>query len=105
MSFKNKVLGFLTLSVEGYESMSPKEVALWYAAAIPVNVVYFKLIRRRKFAPAIGIAAILCGALVLRSFTLGLRKRREDFWGDVLREHQARWEAKHGGPAVNIKRS
>ena len=100
MSFKNKVSQFLTLSVEGYYTMSPKEVALWYAAAIPANVMYYKLIRQRRFAPAVSIASLLVGALVLRSFTLGLRRRR-DFWGEVLREHQARWEC----PPVNIKLS
>ncbi len=76
MSFKNKVSQFLTLSGEGYESMSPKEVALWYAAAIPVNVAYFKLIRRQRFAPAIGLGLVMTSALMLRSFTLGLRLRK-----------------------------
>lgn len=104
MSFKNKVADFLMLAVEGYEAMSAKEVTLWYAAAIPANIAYYKLIRRRKFAPAIAISVMLVGALVLRSFTLGLRRRR-DFWGEVLREHQSRWEAEHGGPPANIKLS
>lgn len=104
MTFKNKVADFLMLANQGYDSMSAKEVALWYLAAVPANVVYFKLIRRRQFAPAIAIASMMVGALVLRSFTLGLRRRR-DFWGEVLREHQARWEAEHGGPPANIKLS
>lgn len=102
--FKNKIADFVVLAVEGYEAMSAKEVALWYLAAVPANVVYFKLIRRRQFAPAIAVASLLVGAMVIRSFTLGLRARR-DFWGEVLREHQARWEAEHGGPPANIKLS
>ena len=104
MSFKNKVADFLTLAAQGYDSMSTKEVTLWYMAAIPANVLYYKLIRQRRFAPAVSIASLLVGAMVLRSFTLGLRRRR-DFWGEVLREHQARWESQNGGPPANIKLS
>lgn len=104
MSFKNKMADFLTLAAQGYDSMSTKEIALWYLAAVPANIAYYKLLRQRRFMPAIGIASLLVGALVLRSFTLGLRPRR-DFWGEVLREHQARWEAEHGGPPANIKLS
>lgn len=104
MSFKNKVSDFFMVAAQGYDSMSMREVAIWYLAAVPVNVMYYKLIRRRSFAPAIAIASMMVGALVLRSFTLGLRRRR-DFWGEVLREHQARWEAEHGGPPANIKLS
>lgn len=104
MSFKHKVADFLMVAAQGYETMSTKEVALWYLAAVPANVVYFKLIRRRRFAPALAIASMMVGALLARSFTLGLRARR-DFWADVLREHQAKWEAEHGGPPANIKLS
>lgn len=104
MDFKNKVADFFMVAADGYEAMSTKEVTLWYLAAVPANIAYYKLIRRRKFAPAIAISAMLVGALVLRSFTLGLRRRR-DFWGEVLREHQSRWEAEHGGPPANIKLS
>jgi len=102
--FKNKIADFFMVAADGYEAMSTKEVTLWYLAAVPANVVYFKLIRRRQFAPAIAVASLLVGAMVIRSFTLGLRARR-DFWADVLREHQARWEAEHGGPPANIKLS
>jgi hypothetical protein len=101
---KNKIADFLMVAADGYEAMSTREVTLWYMAAIPANVLYYKLLRQRRFAPAVGIASLLVGALVLRSFTLGLRRQR-DFWGDVLREHQARWEEQHGGPPANIKLS
>lgn len=105
MSFKNKVSQFLTLSGEGYESMSPKEVALWYAAAIPVNVAYFKLIRRQRFAPAIGLGLVMTSALMLRSFTLGLRLRKGEcppapMWepkpSDAVNTRKADEEPRHG---------
>lgn len=102
--FRNKIADFLVVAAQGYEAMSAKEAVCWGLAAVPANVVYFKLIRRRQFAPAIAVASLLVGAMVIRSFTLGLRARR-DFWADVLREHQARWEAEHGGPPANIKLS
>jgi len=112
---KNKIVDFFMVAAQGYETMSAREISLWYVAAIPANIAYYKLIRRRQFAPAIVIAALLVGALVLRSFTLGLRARRDfwggglrarrDFWGGVLREHQARWKSAHGGPPANIKLS
>ena len=101
---KNKIVDFFMVAAQGYETMSAREISLWYVAAIPANIAYYKLIRRRQFAPAIAIASLLVGALVLRSFTPGLRARR-DFWGEVLREHQARWKSKHGGPPANIKLS
>lgn len=105
MSFKNKVADFLTLSVEGYYTMSPKEVALWYAAAIPVNVAYFKLIRRQRFAPAIGLGLVMTSALMLRSFTLGLRLRKGEcppapMWepkpSDAVNTRKADEEPRHG---------
>jgi len=105
MSFKNKVADFLTLAVQGYESMSPKEVALWYAAAIPVNVAYFKLIRRQRFAPAIGLGLVMTSALMLRSFTLGLRLRKGEcppapMWepkpSDAVNTRKADEEPRHG---------
>lgn len=102
---KNKIADFLTLSVEGYDTMSPKEVALWYAAAIPVNVAYFKLIRRQRFAPAIGLSLVMTGALMLRSFTLGLRLRKGEcppapMWepkpSDAVNTRKADEEPRHG---------
>jgi hypothetical protein len=104
MSFKHKVADFLMVAADGYDTMSAKEVTLWYVAAIPANVMYYKLIQQRRFIPAIGIASMMVGALLARSFTLGLRRRR-DFWSEVLREHQARWEAENGGPPTNVKLS
>lgn len=94
--FKNKVADFLMLANQGYDSMSAKEVALWYLAAVPANVVYFKLIRRRKFAPAIAIASMMVGALVLRSFALGLRLRNQ-------RAPAPMWEPAPSNGAVNTK--
>ena len=95
---------FLTLAAAGYDSMSTRELKIWYLAAVPANIAYYKLLRQRRFMPAIGIASLLVGALVLRSFTLGLRRQR-DFWGEVDREHQARWEAQNNKPPINIKLS
>lgn len=101
---KNKIADFFMVAADGYAAMSTREVTLWYLAAVPANIAYYKLIRQRRFVPAIGIASLLVGALLARSFTLGLRRRR-DFWGEVLREHQARWESENGGPPANIKLS
>ena len=101
---KNKIADFFMVAADGYEAMSTKEAVLWYMIAVPANIAYYKLLRQGRYGSTVALSTVLTGALLARSFTLGLRARR-DFWGEVLREHQAKWEAEHGGPPANIKLS
>lgn len=105
MSFKNKVSAFLVLAVEGYESMSSKEALCWYAAAIPANVAYFKLLKQGRYGATVALSTVMTGALMLRSFTLGLRLRKGEcppapMWepkpSDAVNTRKADEEPRHG---------
>lgn len=98
MSFKNKMADFLTLAAQGYDSMSSKEALCWYAAAIPANVAHFKLLKQGRYGATVALSTVMTSALLLRSFTLGLRLRKECPPAPM-------WEPKPNNGAANTRTS